>query len=110
MFRRYLGHLEGSEQPFVMAYFCLTVLEQMGGGRRGTAARFGISENVLDRIGNLSATEGGPSARKAIGSRAPHTPEDERFLKSAVQTLIRRAAEVEFEPGPKRKTITLDEI
>ena len=110
MFRRYLGHLEGREPLSAMAYFCLTVLEQMGGGRRGTAARFGISENVLDRIGNLSATKGGPSARKAIGSRAPHTPEDERFLKSAVQALIRRAAEVEFGPGPKRETITLADI
>ena len=110
MFRRYMGHLEGREPLSTMAYFCLTVLEQKEGGRSKAAARFGISENVLERIGKLSSTKGGPSARKAIGSSAPHTPEEERYLKSAVQTLIRRAAEVEFGPDPKRETITLADI
>ena len=110
MFRRYMGYLEGREPLSAMAYFCLTVLEKMGGSRSKAAVRFGISENVLDRIGKLSATKGGPSARKAIGSSAPHTPEDERFLKSAIQTLIRRVAEVEFGPDSKRDKILVANI
>ena len=32
MFHRYLGHIQGREPLSAMAYFCLTVLEQMGGG------------------------------------------------------------------------------
>ena len=110
MFHRYLGHLEGRELLSTMAHFCLTVLEQLGGGRSKAVARFGISKNVLDEIGKLSANKGGASARKAIGRNAPHTPEEELFLKSAIQTLIRRAAEVEYGPDPKRDTITLADI
>ena len=110
MFDRYLGHLAGRESLSTMAYFCLTVLERMGGGRSEAAGRFGISENVLEEIGKLSANKGGSSARKAIGSNAPYTPKEERFLKTAMQKLIRRAAEVEFGPDPKRETITLADI
>ena len=86
------------------------MLEQLGGGRSKAAARFGISKNVLGEIGRLSANKGGASARKAIGRNAPHTPEEERFLKSAIQTLIRRSGEVEYGPDPKRETITLADI
>ena len=110
MFHRYLGHIQGREPLSAMAYFCLTVLEQMGGGRSVAAVRFGISKKVLRRISKLSTNKGGPSARKAIGSNAPHTPEEERFLKSAIQTLIRMAAEVEFGPDPEREKITLADI
>ena len=110
MFHRYLGHLQGREPLSAMTYFCLTVLEQMGGGRSKAAARFGISGNVLNEIGKLSANKSGSIARKAIGSNAPYTSEQERFLKSAIQTLIRRAAEVEFGPDQKRETITLADI
>ena len=110
MFHRYLGHLEGREPLSAMAHFCLTVLEQLGGGRSKAAVRFGISKDVLGEIGKLSANKGGASARKAIGRNAPHTPEEERFLKSAIQTLIRRAGEVEYGPDPKREPITLADI
>ena len=110
MFHRYLGHLEGREPLSAMAYFCLTVLEHAAGGRPEAAARFGISRNVLVRISKLSANKGGSSARKAIGSDVPYTPEDKRFLKSAVQTLIRRVAEVEYGPDARRKKITLADI
>ena len=110
MFHRYLGHLEGREPLSAMAYFCLTVLEQMAEDRSKAATRFCISRKVLDRIGKLCATKSGSSARKAIGSSAPHTPEDERFLKCAIQALIRRAAEVEFGTDLKREKIILADI
>ena len=110
MFRRYMGHLEGREPLSAMAYFCLTVLEHMGVSRSKAAARFDISENVLVEISKLSAYKGESSARKVIGSRAPHTPEDERFLNSAIQTPIGRAAKVEYGPDPEREKITLADI
>ena len=109
MCHRYHGHFEGREPLPGMAYFCLTVLELMGGGRSKAAARFSISKNVLDKIGMLSA-KGGASARKAIGRNAAHKSEEKRFLKSAIRTLIRRAAEVEYAPDRKRDTITLADI
>lgn len=110
MYQHYLRHLAGGEPLPAMAYFCLTKLEQMAGGRDPAAVRFSISKKVLRRIGELSTNKGGDSARKAVGHAAPHTPEEERFLKSAVRMLIRRAAEVEFGPDPSRRNITLSDI
>ena len=110
MYQHYLRHLGGGEPLSAMAYFCLTKLEQMAGGRDAAAVRFGISKQVLRRIGELSTNKGGASARKAVGQAAPYTPEEERFLKSAIRTLIRRAAEVEYGPDPNRSQITLDEM
>ncbi len=110
MFDRYLDHLDDKEKLPAMAYFCLTKLEQMAGGRDAAAVRFGVSKKVLRRIGELSTNKGGASARKAVGQATPHTPEDERFLKSAIRTLIHRAAEVEFGPDSSRGKITLADI
>ena len=109
MFSRYLGHLQGREPLACMAYFCLTVLEQTQGGRHNAARHFAISNKVLDRIGRLCA-KGGADARKYTGAKTPYTPEEERFLKSAIETLIRRAAEVEHGPDPSRPKITLADI
>ena len=109
MFHRYLGHLQDKERLPGMAYFCLTVLEQTQGDRRKAAKHFAISDNVLERIGKLCG-KGGASARKHSGRNAPYTQEDERFLKFAIQKLIRRAAEVEYGPDPSRKKITLADI
>ena len=110
MYEHYLRHLAGGEPLPAMAYFCLTKLEQMAGGRDAAAARFGVSKQVLRRIGELSTNKGGASARKAVGQAAPYTPEEERFLRSAIKTLIQRAAEVECGPDPNRITITLTDI
>ena len=90
-----------------MAYFCLTKLEQMAGGRDETAVRFSISIMFLRRIADLSTNKGGASAGKAAGHAAPHTPEEGRFLRSAIKTLTRRAAEVECGSDPRRRKITL---
>ena len=110
MFQHYLRHLGGGEPLPAMAYFCLTKLEQMAGGRANAAVTFGISKQVLGRIGELSANKGGSRARKAIGSTTPYTPEEERFLKSAVKKLIHRAAEVEHGPDPSRTKVTLADV
>ena len=107
MLEHYLRHLGGGEPLPAMAYFCLTKLEQMAGGRANAVEAFGVSKKVLGRIGDLSSNKGGASARKAIGSTAPYTAEEERFLKSAIRMLIQRAAEVEHDPDPSRAKITM---
>ena len=110
MFQHYLRHLGGGEPLPTMANFCLTVVQHMAGSRREAAVHFGISYNVLSRMGKLCDEKGGAIARKAKGRNAPYTPEEERFLKSAVKMLIRRAAEVEYGPDPSRTEITLADI
>lgn len=110
MFQHYLRYRRGAETLPAMAYFCLTMLEQTAGGRDKAAAHFCISRNVLDRIGRLSAEKGGDVARKAKGRDTPYSPIEERFLRSAVEALIRRVAQVEYGPDPTRKKITLSDI
>ncbi len=107
MFQRYLRYRRGAETLPAMAYFCVTTLEQMAGGRKKAAMRFGISRNMLDC---LSTNKGGDVARKAEGRNTPYSPDEEQFLSSAVKALIRRAAQVEYGPDPTRKEITLDDI
>ena len=110
MYHRYLGHLEGREPLPGMAYFCFTVLQQMGGGPANAPRHFGVSNSVLKRIRTLSAYKGGTDARKEDGRNAPYTPEEERFLRSAIKTLIHRAAEVESGAHPRRRKITLADV
>lgn len=76
-------------------------------GRTNAAEAFGVCKKVLGRIGELSSNKGRAGAKKVIGSIAPYTAEEERFLKSAIRTLIRMAAEVEHGPEPSRTTITM---
>lgn len=110
MFERYLRYRLDAETLPAMVYFCLTMLDQMAGGRDKAPAHFGISRNVLDRIGKLSAEKGGAVARKAKGRNTPYSPDEERFLSSAMAALIRRAAQVEHGPDPTRRKITLSDI
>lgn len=111
MYSRYLGHLEGREPLPGMAYFCLTVFESMAGDSSSKAARhFGVSKNILRRVRKLSAYKGGAGARKQDGRDAPYTPDEERFLRSVIRTLMRRAAEVEHGQDPCRREITLTDI
>ena len=72
----------------------------MAGRRANSAVTSRISRRVAGCIGELSSNKGGSSARKAIGSTTPCTPEEERFLKTAVKRVIHRASEVEHGPDP----------
>ncbi len=110
MCQRYLGHLDGREPLPAMAYFCLTVLQEMAGDRKQAVKRFGISKKVLDFVGELSSERGGRDARKRKGGDTPYSDEEERFLKTAVRTMILRAAEVECDPGAAQELIAMDDI
>lgn len=93
-----------------MAYFCLTMLDQMTPDGANAATHFGISKKALRRIRNLSSAKGEANARKAGGGNTPYLPEEEPFLESAIPTLVRRAAEVEYGPDPQRRKITQADI
>ena len=73
MYERYLGYRDGREPLPAMAYFCLTVLESEAGAgvsrRAWAASRYGITKNVLQKMGELSSGKGGGLARKAEGHR-----------------------------------------
>ena len=123
MYDRYLGYRRGHEPLTGMAYFCLTVLEWMAKeetgrhnnqkikGRDAAAEYFQVSKKVLDRIGNLSTKRGGPSeARKREGVKQDLTAAERRFLRKAVEIMIRRTAEKAHAPGKNLVTISLCDL
>ena len=111
MFNRYIGYLEGSEPLASMAYFCLTVLlSSEGGDLSATARRYSISSQLLKRIRVLASTKGGSAARKATGVATDLTTQETRFLEGAVKTIIRRAAELEFDRNASMHKITIADI
>ncbi len=100
---------QGREPRASMAYFCLTVVERLGLGRSGgskkgrpaAAKKFGISLNLLDAMGSLSAPH-----RKHLPERQLSGHEED-WLYGAVRLLIRRVAEVAQDPSAADRKITL---
>jgi hypothetical protein len=112
MFHYYSEYLQGRMPLSIVAYYCLTVMEQSGGGGRGkrrkaAETRYAISLDVLDKLGDLSSQSGGLEARKVAGSKADYTAAERQWLRDAVKVVIRRAAEVAHAPTVTRRQITL---
>ena len=93
-----------------MAYFCVTVLEDKYGGRPAAAKKCGISKDVLDTIGRLSATKGGDDARKAAGADEEFTRQEKRFLNQAVEEIIVRTAQVAADDSQLHPQITMADL
>ena len=114
MFTRYLAYREGKEPLTTMAYFCLTVLEASTGRRRGrraaAAKQYYISQPVLNHLGEFSSNRGGPGARKADSVHHDLTEQERQFLETAVKTIIRRAAQIAFDPDARLTQITRHDL
>ena len=102
-----MGYYQDEERLANLAYFCLTVLEDLAvqpprkastnrkpsSKRKKTAEKYEIELEVLTKIGHLSSKKGGPrGARKAEGKNNNFTAEDRCFLENALKAVIRRAA------------------
>lgn len=90
LWNRYARYVAGNEPLFSMAYFCLTALERQCAGRRAAAATYQIDFAVLDKLGELSSTRGGPTdARKmTFAALTPATASEQEWVKSAVRAII----------------------
>jgi hypothetical protein len=88
----------------------LNVLERSAGNRKSAAIQFGIDEDVLRKIGDLTANKGGKEARKFGGVHADFTPAERIWLQEVLKMVVRRAAEVEFDPKAARKKITMSSL
>jgi len=98
LWRRYQGYKEGREPLPSMAYFCLTLIESLAGGRDTAASTFKISKRVLAKIGQLASERGDAStARKyrAIAAGAPLTGGEASWLEEAIKVIIRRVGELQ---------------
>lgn len=102
LWRRYEGCLDGREPVASMAYFCLTVVTNVPGGRRAAASLLGISDGLLNKIGELTAR-----GRKHLPQEDPLSAAEDAWLDGAVKLLIRRVGEVAADPSAAASTITL---
>ena len=115
MHHRYMGYRKGREPLESMAYFCLNMLEDSElligqRNRRAAAEQFNIDKSVLHKIGCLSSTKGGATARKREGTDQSLTPKERQFLDAAVKAIIRRVAERQRTPDGDLPVISWSEL
>ena len=110
IYDRYMNYLQGREPLSGLAFFCLTVLENLAGGRKAAARKYQIAKGVLREIGYLCSEKGGPEARKAEGVTKELTQEERRFLNQAIKKIIRRVAEKTCSPTAELDKILLSDL
>ena len=100
MYNRYTAYLERREPLTSMAYFCFTMLtKRLNKGHEKAATKYRIEDSILKDIEKLSSIKGGPAgARKALGVSQDLTTAESHFLREAVKLMIRRVAEVAYDP------------
>jgi hypothetical protein len=78
-----------------MAYWLLTLVESMAGGRRPAATTFNIEPGVLDTLGRLSSTRGDLTHSRKVkaGPAQDLTAAERNWLEQAVKQVIRRLGE-----------------
>lgn len=112
LFYRYLQYLNGNEPLLSMAYFCLSYLQNISGGKRFQSIdKYVIEKDVLDKIGELSSARGDvTSARKGDKHDFnPLTIEEEKWVEKCVKSIILRIGEVNA-GNEDLKIITMDSI
>jgi len=115
---RYSRYREGKETLANMAHFCLTVLEGASGAGRvsrrqrrlAMQGKFGIEVSVANTLGDLSSEKGGLEARKNEGRSHEFTANERSWLEQATKRMIRRAAEVAYDPAATASQITMGDL
>lgn len=111
LWQRYSGCISGREPVASMAYFSLTVVEALAGGRRNAPASLAISQDVLDTLGRLSSSIGDDNtARKRAETPRPHTNQEEGWMLAAVRALIKRLGELAHNPGAALPELTMSDL
>ena len=94
-----------------MGYFWLTLIEESAGGKKQAKSKYSISENVFDKLGQLTAVGDESSGRKFIqGQFRPHTPREKDWIEAAVKALIRRVGEVASNPHQPVEKLTMGHL
>ena len=119
MYGRYMSSRHS--ELLTVANFCLDMLEfsakkkpnekKKQTDRRRAAEMYGIEWEVLDKIGLLAGTKGGPQqSRKVIGKNNKLEDQDRCFLNKAIKAVIRRAAEKAHGSDSDLPEISLQEL
>jgi hypothetical protein len=114
MFKHYCNYLGGREPLGNMANLCLTTLETACRGskaREKASKKYSIALSVLDRLGSLLDSKGGPDhARKAKGRSTPFNGSEIKWIEAAARAIIRRAAETAYDPQVCHPQITMADL
>lgn len=110
MLGRYVLYRDGGTILADAANFCLTALGVGAGSRKAAPNHYGIDKKVLSKLGELASTKGGAHARKAAAATADFAPRERQWLEHAMTLIIRRAAEVAFDPHAARRPITMADL
>lgn len=108
---RYEAARAGSESLQVVAYLCLTALNDYF-GEGGVRAACSISENVLRKITNLSSTSGDYATARKISSNhdlRELNAHERHWLETALCELLSRAGIV-LQGHPLEGTLTQDDL
>jgi len=103
LWQRFHGYQSGNEPLLSMAYFCLTVVERLGGSRRQSAILLRVSSDVLNRLGEITSTRGDVFTARKVSRNTPLTPvsdAERAWVESAIKIIIRRVAEIELHSSP----------
>jgi hypothetical protein len=107
LWTRLESHRAGKEPLLSMAYFVLSWVEAMAGGRGPAAKLLSIDMPVLVKLGELTSTRGdGKSARKANRARTqrPISEAEKTWILSALKAIVRNVAE-RGNPNPTQVTM-----
>lgn len=95
-YRRWMGYRNGKEPLPAMAYFVLTVFEQIAGGRDAAARVFQIDLAILQKMGDLTSTKGDEATARKVTAGKPLqglTAVEQHWLETAVRRVIHRLGE-----------------
>ena len=113
MYLRYKSFHEGRESLTAMAYMCLTVFQASAGGRREAVNMYCIDYDILDTLGRLTSTKGGPGEARKYPKNGKfdslHSKEKEWII-SVVKALIRRAGEYAHDDKVKLNQISIKDF
>ena len=90
------GYPTGREPILSMASFCLRWIEMLAGGRREAAKLLRVDYPVLDKLGELTSTRGGPRTARKVKNGTPLQPLtliEEAWIVWCLEALIRRVGE-----------------
>jgi hypothetical protein len=94
---RLVGSISGREPLPSVAYFCLTVIESIGGPGSGARTRAAktlvVDVPVLKKLGELSSRYGGAAAGRKASSIKPLTDIQTHWLREALHKLIVRVGQ-----------------
>jgi hypothetical protein len=113
MYTRYKSYLQGRETLTSMAYMCLTILETGAGGRKKAGKQYNIEYGVLDTLGNLTSSKGGPEDARKFPKDGKYDPlhyKERAWIEYVIKALIRRTGEYAYNSKGKLKQLSLKDF